>query len=67
MLTKLFGIIITGSLVGFDDFLLERFVKIAEHFDTLEFSFGDFIEILLNIGGELIINDVIKIVCQEAG
>ena len=61
------GVIITGGVVGFDDFFFEWAIEIAKHFDAFEFVLGDFIEVFFDVGGEFIINDIVEIVGQEAG
>ena len=63
---ELAGVVVAGGSVGFLDFLPEGAVEITEHLDAFEFVIGDLVKVLFDVGGELIVDDVGKVLGEEA-
>ena len=49
-----------------NDGVIKWAVKIAKHFDTIEFSFGDKVEIFFDAGSKFVVNDIFEIIDQKA-
>ena len=66
VVAKKTGVIVAFNSLASENFVIEWTIEIAKHFNAIELRLGDKVEIFLDHGGKLIVDNILEMINEEA-